>query len=477
MKVTKLFSRVSRTSQSAYDGPARRLFWRPSRWFPTRSFANTSLASKFNTRFLYRFQRRNLIEYTDKQNFGSSSRWYRKSNLSKWTKNSLRWTPIPIVVGVIWLVYRQLLTANRRNASEDAKNDTGADVHDVGKYSRRALPWQVPTVFYVYQFLPLRALSRTWGWVNDLYLPPWLRRPLLSSYVWLFGVDLSEAAIQDLKWYKNLGEFFRRHLRPGVRPVADKSCVVSPSDGTVLHVGRVEDDCVEQVKGMTYSLAAFLGPKNWFTYTADDEPVVEENEAPEPSKTYRKSLCLRNKGTDLYHCVIYLAPGDYHRFHSPADWQVISRRHFPGHLFSVSPSITKRIEGLFNYNERVVYYGNWLHGFFSMTAVGATNVGSIRVYFDERLKTNNRRYKRGAYQDWNFSQHMASSADVRAVDLVKGAEFGEFNLGSTIVLLFEAPKNFEFTVDVGDKVFYGRPLGCLMDGENPVDTVPACRPA
>ena len=32
----------------------------------------------------------------------------------------------------------------------------------------------------------------------------------------------------------------------------------------------------------------------------------------------------------LYHCVIYLAPGDYHGFHSPTEWTVSYRRHFPG---------------------------------------------------------------------------------------------------------------------------------------------------
>ena len=32
----------------------------------------------------------------------------------------------------------------------------------------------------------------------------------------------------------------------------------------------------------------------------------------------------------LFYCVIYLAPGDYHRFHSPANWSVQYRRHFPG---------------------------------------------------------------------------------------------------------------------------------------------------
>ena len=46
---------------------------------------------------------------------------------------------------------------------------------------------------------------------------------------------------------------------------------------------------------------------------------------------YAASL-LTDPSNILYHCIIYLAPGDYHRFHSPADWTVQYRRHFPGKL-------------------------------------------------------------------------------------------------------------------------------------------------
>ena len=49
----------------------------------------------------------------------------------------------------------------------------------------------------------------------------------------------------------------------------------------------------------------------------------------------------------------------------------------------MNPAIARWVEGLFNMNERAVYTGTWKHGFFSMTAVGATNVGSIRTYFDK----------------------------------------------------------------------------------------------
>lgn len=72
----------------------------------------------------------------------------------------------------------------------------------------------------------------------------------------------------------------------------------------------------------------------------------------------------------MYQCVIYLAPGDYHRFHSPAEWIPKIRRHFAGELLSVSPKIAKWLPGLFCINERALYIGEWKHGFFSFTAVG-----------------------------------------------------------------------------------------------------------
>jgi phosphatidylserine decarboxylase len=167
---------------------------------------------------------------------------------------------------------------------------------------------------------------------------------------------------------------------------------VSPCDGRILHFGKVDKGYLEQVKGVNYSLRAFLGEQTWPKNDHHDHlsdldsnhseqqlsPIREENVSLEE---YEKSI-LYNPKNCLYHCVIYLAPGDYHRFHSPTDWEVFYRRHFPGELFSVNPSVARWLQGLFNLNERVVYYGQWKYGFFSMTPVGATNVGSIRVYKD-----------------------------------------------------------------------------------------------
>ena len=41
----------------------------------------------------------------------------------------------------------------------------------------------------------------------------------------------------------------------------------------------------------------------------------------------------------------------------------------------------RSIEGLFNFNERVLLYGHWRHGKFLMAAIGAYNVGSILLPF------------------------------------------------------------------------------------------------
>ena len=44
------------------------------------------------------------------------------------------------------------------------------------------------------------------------------------------------------------------------------------------------------------------------------------------------------------------------------------------------------------------------------------------------------------------------------VTLRRGELFGEFNLGSTVVLIFEAPSNFMLRIDAGDKVRFGQGL-------------------
>ncbi|KAM7326140.1 hypothetical protein ACRRTK_014618 [Alexandromys fortis] len=308
--------------------------------------------------------------------------------------------------------------------------------------------WRPVSRVALYKSVPTRLLSRAWGRLNQVELPYWLRRPVYSLYIWTFGVNMTEAAVEDLHHYRNLSEFFRRKLKPQARPVCGLHSVISPSDGKILTFGQVKNCEVEQVKGVTYSLESFLGPRAY----AEDLPFP-----PASSRDSFRNQLVTREGNELYHCVIYLAPGDYHCFHSPTDWTVSHRRHFPGSLMSVNPGMARWIKELFCHNERVVLTGDWKHGFFSLTAVGATNVGSIRIYFDRDLHTNSPRYSKGSYNDLSFVTH----ANKEGVPMRKGEHLGEFNLGSTIVLIFEAPKDFNFRLKAGQKIRFGEALGSL----------------
>ncbi|XP_054248922.1 phosphatidylserine decarboxylase proenzyme, mitochondrial isoform X3 [Indicator indicator] len=270
--------------------------------------------------------------------------------------------------------------------------------------------WRPMSRVALYKSVPTRLLSRAWGRLNQVELPTWLRKPVYSLYIWTFGVNMKEAAVEDLHHYRNLSEFFRRKLKPQARPVCCLHSVISPSDGKILNFGQVKNCEVEQVKGVTYSLESFLGPR-----ICREE--LSFSQAP-AGNSFQQQLVTK-EGNELYHCVIYLAPGDYHCFHSPTDWRVSHRRHFP--------------------------------------AVGATNVGSIRIYFDQDLHTNSPSYSKGSYNDFSF----ISNNNKEGIPMRKGEHLGEFNLGSTIVLIFEAPKDFKFHLKDGQKIRFGEALGSL----------------
>lgn len=71
---------------------------------------------------------------------------------------------------------------------------------------------------------------------------------------------------------------------------------------------------------------------------------------------------------------------------------------------------------------------------------GATNVGSVQVYIDEELKTNKwRGLNVGTLKEKEFDEVRLRNDVV----LKKGELVGQFNMGSTIVLVFEAPKTFK----------------------------------
>jgi len=276
-----------------------------------------------------------------------------------------------------------------------------------------------------------------------------LRTPLYGAYSKFFGVNMDEAVESDFRFYPSFNAFFRRAIKADVRPISRFAELTSPADGKVLYFGTCENGFVEQVKGVKYSIRKFLG-----------RPDVGAPLKNETENQFCENL-KQNPQNELYQIVVYLAPGDYHRFHSPCDFNITSRRHFPGDLFSVNPKIAAWVRDLFVLNERATFYGDWAHGFFSYCAVGATSVGSIIFHYDPELITNIQPGKvfHGSFIEKDFTTLDPSLKN--GLPIEKGEMLGEFNLGSTIILIFEAPKNFEFRVEPGQKVQMGEPIGFI----------------
>ncbi|KAJ3156674.1 phosphatidylserine decarboxylase 1 [Geranomyces michiganensis] len=405
------------------------------------------------------------------------------------------WQPIPIALGIVCIAIVHFI----RKANRDGETD-----RDGTGLVKIEGPWHV----HAYAALPLRGLSRLWGWGNELTVPVWLRVPLYKTYASMFGCNLDEMEDPNLEHYANLGEFFYRTLKPGARSIDQKAPLVSPADGRVLHFGLITlDRTVEQIKGVTYSLDALLGrvkasqdgqpspspsPSqkkhltlaktsrsaevvsdaqfadiNSIDYSLDRMLGSDDQSGSTSSSTNSSAVTTPSKiygghrlqpGNSLFFAVVYLAPGDYHRFHSPADWTAHRRRHFSGELYSVSPLAVNMIKNLFVLNERVVLMGEWAYGFFSMIPVGATNVGSIKIDFDPELRTNlgRRQLKEQEHAPGTYVERVYPG---HGVPVVKGEQMGGFKLGSTVVLVFEAPSTFEFTLEAGQKIRVGEPMG------------------
>ena len=103
-----------------------------------------------------------------------------------------------------------------------------------------------------------------------------------------------------------------------------------------------------ELNGISYSLDQLLG-EDVKQKAQITEKVHDASLPPEESKD-NKEVMMRDvykvgtevglrghgngeilrEGNQLYFIVIYLAPGDYHRFHSPTNWVAESRRHFAG---------------------------------------------------------------------------------------------------------------------------------------------------
>jgi phosphatidylserine decarboxylase len=264
--------------------------------------------------------------------------------------------------------------------------------------------------------LPRRWLTLFVGWLSRLE-QPLLCRLCIGIWGLFTELDLSDA---DTRNFRSLRDCFTRSLREGARRVdPDPAVIVSPCDGIVGAMGRVSEGTVLQAKGFPYTLMDLLR----------DADLVDQY-------------------LDGSFVTLRLTSGMYHRFHAPYDCRVEGVTYFTGDTWNVNPIALERIANLFCKNERAVIRCRLTgtNHLITLVPVAAILVASIRLHFvDVPLNLK--------YRGPNRIPCGAS--------LLKGAEMGWFEHGSTIIAFAPPGLSLAQGLQRGNLIRMGEPLLAL----------------
>jgi len=243
-------------------------------------------------------------------------------------------------------------------------------------------------------------------WISRLagtFAKSGMSRVLIARFAKLYGIRTEEAE-KALHEYKTLNEFFTRRLKDGLRPIDESpDALVSPVDGLITGMGRVENGMMMNVKGQDYSLDELL------------------NRSP-------RVVSYRNG----FYFVLYLSPTDYHRIHSPVAGKILEKERVSGKVYPVNDFGLRYMTKTLSRNERQITYIRSSCGEIAVVKVGAMNVSGIR-----------------------YAEPLPDTIE-------KGQELACFEFGSTVVLLTEKGI-FEPLpgLEPGKKVKMGEALGTL----------------
>lgn len=270
------------------------------------------------------------------------------------------------------------------------------------------------------QLLPERLLGRL---VHGLTRnpTPWLKALLIRTFVRVYGVNLDEIEHPEPEAWEHVNAFFTRPLRPGARPIAAAAgAFVSPADGRLEELGYAVHGQLLQAKRFQYSLASLL---------ASDAAGVE---------------CFRNGAT----LTVYLAPRDYHRVHMPLGGRVREMVYVPGRRLAVNARTVRTVAGLFSANERVILWCDSPRGRFAVVLVGALNVASISLAWRAQPVSGVALFRE------------TYAADDPRLDIATGGLLGQFNLGSTVIVIAERELvRWDAGREAGGAVRMGEQLG------------------
>jgi phosphatidylserine decarboxylase len=272
---------------------------------------------------------------------------------------------------------------------------------------------------WLQHLLPQHALSRLVLRATRARAP-WFKNALISGFSRLYTIDMTEAVQPDPLRYGSFNEFFTRALKPDVRVLArEPREIACPVDGAISEAGKIDGTRLLQAKGRHYTLDELLASRGWAKHFEGGSFAT-----------------------------IYLAPFNYHRVHMPLKGRLRETVYVPGRLFSVNAATVSLVPRLFARNERVLTWFDTAFGEFALILVGALNVGSIATVWAGDITPAPRR--------------VATALPAQEVSLEKGEELGRFNMGSTVILLFQKDRaRWHDELRAGATVRLGQSLGYL----------------
>ena len=243
---------------------------------------------------------------------------------------------------------------------------------------------------------------------------------LISFYIKLFNVNMSECERELVKEYNTFCDFFTRKLKTGVHKIdKSKNSIVSSCDGKMLEFGEIKNHSILQVKNKEITINELLGFDN-----------------------------LLNKNYEYgSYMTIYLSPRDYHRVHMPLKGKLNKMIHVPGRLFSVASHAVKKINKLYSRNERVISHFKNDEVMFSVILVAAINVSSIEVSW------------KGEVSPPFPKKIISTNYSKKKIELDIGEELGMFKSGSTVILLFNNKIKLSKDLKKGKLIRVGNKIG------------------
>ncbi len=258
--------------------------------------------------------------------------------------------------------------------------------------------WQRAKVAFQY-IMPQLYLTQLAGWFAQ---QKWgaVTHFVIKVFAKKYNVDMSEAKKENFSDYESFNQFFIRELKDDARKINENpTALCLPADGRVSQIGHIDDERLLQAKGHFFSLSDLL---------AGDEELVN---------TFKNGEFA----------TIYLSPRDYHRVHMPCDATLRKMIYVPGDLFSVNPFLAEHVPNLFARNERVICVFDTAFGPMVQILVGATITASMSTVWAGVINPP----RTGEIKVWTYQGD-------NAIKLTKGQEMGAFQLGSTVINLFQA---------------------------------------